>query len=102
MECSEVRELLSPASDREVAADDLHRMEEHLRDCTECALQSTMIVGLKKLLGGWDGVHASENFRSNILVYMIMPLGFFQRISYLNTEWTFRLLNGFSFYLVLY
>lgn len=67
MECSEVRELLSPMSDREVGADELRIVEEHLRDCRECAFQSTMIVGLKRLLGRWDGIHASERFRSGIL-----------------------------------
>ncbi len=67
MECSEVRELLSPMSDREVAADELRIVEEHLRTCRECAFQSTMIVGLKRLLGRWDGLHASERFRSGIL-----------------------------------
>jgi hypothetical protein len=54
-------------SDREVAADELRVVEAHLRDCRECAFQSTMIVGLKRLLGRWDGVHASENFRSSVL-----------------------------------
>ncbi len=54
-------------SDREVAADELRVVEEHLRDCRECAFQSTMIVGLKRLLGRWDGVHASENFRSSVI-----------------------------------
>ena len=67
MECSEVRELLSPMSDREVAADELRIVEEHLRTCKECAFQSSMIVGLKRLLGRWDGVHASEHFRAAIL-----------------------------------
>ena len=67
MECSEVRELLSPMTDHEVAAEDLRIVEEHLRDCRECAFQSSMIVGLKRLLGRWDGVHASERFRVAVL-----------------------------------
>lgn len=67
MECSQVRELLSPMSDREIAADELRTVEEHLRTCRECAFQSSMIVGLKRLLGRWDGVHASERFRANVL-----------------------------------
>jgi len=67
VECSEVRELLSPMSDREIAPDKLRAVEEHLRTCKECAFQSTMIVGLKRLLGNWDGVHASGRFRSSVL-----------------------------------
>ena len=67
MECSEVRELLSPMSDREISPDELKMVEEHLRTCKECAFQSTMIVGLKRLLGKWDGVHASGRFRSSVL-----------------------------------
>jgi hypothetical protein len=54
-------------SDREVAADELRTVEEHLRACRECAFQSSMIVGLKRLLGRWDGVHASERFRVAVL-----------------------------------
>jgi hypothetical protein len=67
VECTEVRELLSPASDREVSGEELRIVEEHLSNCKECAFQSTMIVGLKRLLHRWDGVHASERFRSDIL-----------------------------------
>ena len=67
MDCIEVRELLSPMSDREIAAEELRLVEEHLRNCKECAFQSSMMVGLKKLLGKWDGVHASERFRANVL-----------------------------------
>jgi len=54
-------------SDREIAPDELRMVEEHLRTCKECAFQSTMIVGLKRLLGKWDGVHASGRFRSSVL-----------------------------------
>ncbi len=67
MECTEVRDLLSPMSDHEVTAEDLRCVEEHLGTCRDCAFQSTMIVGLKRLLGRWEGLHASETFRAAIL-----------------------------------
>ncbi|MHC4503590.1 MAG: anti-sigma factor family protein, partial [Planctomycetota bacterium] len=67
MQCGEVRELLSPMTDREVTPEEFSQIEEHLNSCRECAFTSTMIVGLKRLVGSWEGVPASEAFREKVI-----------------------------------
>ena len=67
MQCSDVRELLSPMTDREVSPEELRAIEEHLRSCKDCAFESTMIVGLKGLLQKWEGVRASAAFHARVL-----------------------------------
>ena len=67
MQCGKVRELLSPMTDREVTREEFSRIEEHLNSCRECAFASTMIVGLKRLVGSWEGVPASEAFRDRVI-----------------------------------
>jgi hypothetical protein len=67
MNCNEVRELLSPMTDREVSKDDLKLIEEHLNTCQDCAFQSTMMVGMKNLLRQWDGLKPTEVFHTRVL-----------------------------------
>jgi len=81
--CDEVRELLSPMTDREVDKEILKEVEEHLRTCKDCAFQSTMMVGMKTLLQKWGGVQPSPTFRTGILekVQDAPPPGFFSRVN---------------------
>jgi len=67
VDCKEARELLSPVSDHEATKEEIGLVEEHLRTCRECAFESTMILGLRRLLENWDGVRATEEFRSRLL-----------------------------------
>ena len=67
MDCTQVRELLSSFNDREATSEEKAAVEDHLRSCRECAFESTMIVGLKRLLGHWDGVRASQNFKADLM-----------------------------------
>lgn len=67
MNCTEVKEVLSSFNDHEAAPEEVRAVEEHLLSCKECAFESTMIVGMKRLLSHWDGVRASERFHADLL-----------------------------------
>jgi hypothetical protein len=67
VQCGKVRELLSPMTDHEVTREEFGQIEEHLNSCRECAFASSMIVGLKRLVGSWEGVPASEAFRDRVI-----------------------------------
>jgi hypothetical protein len=67
MDCTEVREALSSFNDHEAAPEEVRAVEEHLLTCKDCAFESTMIVGMKRLLSHWDGVRASERFHAGLL-----------------------------------
>ncbi len=67
MDCSQIKEMLSSFNDREAGPEEVHAVKEHLHTCKECAFESTMIVGMKRLLGHWDGVRASQNFHADLM-----------------------------------
>jgi hypothetical protein len=67
MNCTEVKEVLSSFNDHEATPEEVHAVEEHLLSCKDCAFESTMIVGMKRLLSHWDGVRASDRFHADLM-----------------------------------
>ena len=65
--CEEVRGLLSEYADKELAEDEFRRIEEHLKTCKGCTLESTIILNLKRFIEVWDGLKAEEDFGKRVL-----------------------------------
>lgn len=67
MNCLEAQELLSAYTDRELPADQMRLVEEHLRTCAECANASSMTSQLSRLAKRWEGVRSSTAFHERVL-----------------------------------
>jgi anti-sigma factor RsiW len=60
--CDQCRELLSDYIDRELSAQQLASVEQHLSNCGKCGTESARLLGLKNIIQRWDGVQSSGEF----------------------------------------
>ena len=67
MNCEEVKDLLSAFQDRELEPGEMTAVEEHLKNCPECATQSTMLTNLSRIVQHWEGVRASERVKHELV-----------------------------------
>jgi len=65
--CDEIKELLSAFQDRELSAEEMSAIQEHLQGCKECAAKSNVLVGLSRVVKHWEGVKASETAKRRLL-----------------------------------
>ncbi|HEY3325310.1 MAG TPA: zf-HC2 domain-containing protein [Planctomycetota bacterium] len=71
IDCNQCRDLLSDYVDRELSADERSAVERHLGQCTKCGVESTRVMGLKKIVQHWEGVKGSGEFHKIVMQKMI-------------------------------
>lgn len=69
--CEQCRELLSDYADRELTTEEQQSVERHLSTCPRCTTESTRMVGLKKVVRHWDGIHGSDAFHQSVMQKLI-------------------------------
>jgi len=66
-QCDEALLRLYEYIDRELPADDLSRITDHLNDCPPCSAELRVNVKIKALVGGTTQETAPEELRAKIL-----------------------------------
>ncbi|MFB6355255.1 MAG: anti-sigma factor [bacterium] len=66
MDCDRVQQLLTPYIDRELSDDPQHRVEKHLKQCSDCRQKMEDISGVKNLLDNTSSISPSVGFTERV------------------------------------
>lgn len=67
LNCAQIQGILHDYHDRELPPEFSAGVEKHLAACSQCARESTVIVGLKRILDHYQGEQPSPDFSARVV-----------------------------------